>query len=117
MTFSIGLIRWTDALFSPFAFVGHCAIFSKFAVVGHDAYSIGLLSLDAAVFHRFAVVGDRALFPRFAVLGHDVFPFGLVGRLRELVAASHCGLMQINHQLLIGHNVNKGHFAPLLRGD
>src|SRR6266566_995049 len=82
-------------------------------------FSVGLMSLDTVVFLVGLLLLDTAPFsvglrsletaPFFVgLLSLDMmFSLGLVECPRELVAASPCGLMQINHQPLIGRNVQR----------
>jgi hypothetical protein len=64
-----------------------------------------LLSLETAPFFFNLLSSDTvAFFVRLLSLDMT-FSFRLVECPSELVAASHCELMQINHQPLIGHNV------------
>src|SRR5258707_2224814 len=65
--------------------------------------SVGLVSLDTVPFFVSLLSLDTLRF-FVGLLSLDMFSLGLVECPRELVAASHCGLMQINHQPLIGRN-------------
>ena len=107
--FSVGLtVVGHGGLFSWFALVRCClcqqiccrltrasdtdTLFSRFAVVETAPFFIGLPSSDTVAF-----------FVRAALLGHDVFP--RIARMPlELVAAIHCGLIQINRQPFTGRD-------------
>src|SRR6266403_1456611 len=95
---------------------GVSAPFSVGLLWDRVAFSVGFLSWETVPFFVGLLSLETAPF-FVGLLSLDMmFSLGLVECPRELVAASPCGLMQINHQPLIGRNV-LGRNVRLFRGD